>query len=113
VTLKASEVFETVIPTKMLEFMSCARPVILAVKGQAQRVLEAAGGGICIEPEDVQALCAAILRLRQLPALRAEMGRSGRSYILRELSRERTAQQYLGVLAKLTGELSGKAAVAA
>src|SRR5436190_14502263 len=35
VLLRNSKVFETVIPTKMLEFMSCARPVILGVTGQA------------------------------------------------------------------------------
>src|SRR5207245_6018460 len=34
VLLKKSDVFETVIPTKMLEFMSCGRPVILGVSGQ-------------------------------------------------------------------------------
>ncbi len=105
VMLKDKEVFETVIPTKMLEFMSCARPVILAVRGQAKRVLEAASGGICIEPDNPQALCSAILRLRQQPALCEEMGRAGRSYIIRELSRERTAQEYLAVLRRVLGEV--------
>ncbi|HEX8926602.1 MAG TPA: glycosyltransferase family 4 protein, partial [Terriglobales bacterium] len=55
VMLKDKEVFKTVIPTKMLEFMSCARPVILAVRGQAQDVLEAAGAGVCVEPDNPQA----------------------------------------------------------
>jgi len=105
VTLKGKAVFETVIPTKMLEFMSCARPVILAVRGQAKRVLEAAGGGICIEPDDPQALCSAILRLQERPELREEMGRSGRSYIIRELSRERTAEQYFAILQQVLGEV--------
>lgn len=105
VTLKGKEVFETVIPTKMLEFMSCARPVILAVRGQAKRLMEVANGGICIEPDNPQALCSAILRLREQPELREEMGRSGRSYIIRELSRERTAEQYLAVLQRILGEV--------
>ena len=40
VLLKKTELFKTVIPTKMLEFMSCARPVILGVDGQARSILE-------------------------------------------------------------------------
>jgi colanic acid biosynthesis glycosyl transferase WcaI len=50
VLLKKAEVFKTVIPTKMLEFMSCARPVILGVDGQARNILEEARGGLVIEP---------------------------------------------------------------
>src|SRR5947199_39332 len=49
VLLKKSEVFDTVIPTKMLEFMSCAKPVILGVDGQARSIMEASRAGLCIE----------------------------------------------------------------
>ena len=45
VLLKKSDVFKTVIPTKMLEFMSCGRPVILGVEGQAQEILERSRAG--------------------------------------------------------------------
>jgi colanic acid biosynthesis glycosyl transferase WcaI len=113
VLLKKSDVFETVIPTKMLEFMSCARPVILGVKGQAQQVLESARGGICIEPADAGALCNAILQLKQNPALREQLGRNGREYIVQKLSRQRTAFDYLellGALAKLESDIRNAAA---
>jgi glycosyltransferase involved in cell wall biosynthesis len=103
VLLRKSEVFETVIPTKMLEFMSCARPVILGVKGQAQQVLESANAGICIEPENIDALCGAILQLKQNDAWREALGRSGREYIVQRLSREKTAADYLEVLKSLLG----------
>ncbi len=56
VLLKKSDLFKTVIPTKMLEFMSCGRPVILGVDGQARQILEEARGGLVIEPEN--ATCA-------------------------------------------------------
>src|ERR1700738_2729742 len=39
VLLQKTDVFKTVIPTKMLEFMSCARPVILGVDGQARQII--------------------------------------------------------------------------
>src|SRR4029077_12234498 len=60
VLLKKTDLFKTVIPTKMLEFLSCARPVILGVEGQAREVLEEARGGIVIEPENSVALVDAI-----------------------------------------------------
>jgi glycosyltransferase involved in cell wall biosynthesis len=101
VLLKKSEVFNTVIPTKMLEFMSCARPVILGVSGQAREILEAARGGICIEPESPAALRDAIERLRTQPYLGESLGRNGREYVIENLSRERTAEEYLQVLGSI------------
>jgi colanic acid biosynthesis glycosyl transferase WcaI len=98
VMLRKSEVFETVIPTKMLEFMACARPVLLGVGGQAKEILEQSGGGVCVEPGNVDELCGAILQLRARPELCDALGRNGREYIVRNLSRERTAGEYLEVL---------------
>ena len=114
VLLKKSEVFETVIPTKMLEFMSCAKPVILGVSGQARQMIEASRAGICIEPENVDQLCDAILKLRTEAWLRESLGRNGREYIIRNLSRERTADEYLQVLIEVIPGMRGsEAAVAA
>lgn len=103
VLLRKSEVFETVIPTKMLEFMACGRPVILAVDGQAREILERSRGGVCVEPENVEELCDAILQLRQQPEFCQAMGRNGREYIAQNLSRERTALEYLEILRGVVG----------
>ena len=114
VLLRKSDVFETVVPTKMLEFMSCASPVILGVKGQAQQILEDARGGICVDPGNAEELCTAILRLRCNEPLRSEFGRNGREYIVQRLSRERTAADYLEVLYSVLGEdRAAKSAAAA
>ena len=102
VLLKKSPVFETVIPTKMLEFMSCARPIILAVDGQARSILESSRSGIYTPPENADGLCKAILQLQQQPSLRQEMGKSGRNYIVQNLSRQSTADDYLNLLHTLT-----------
>lgn len=98
VLLKKSDVFKTVIPTKMLEFMSCARPVVLAVEGQAQQIMEEAGAGMVIEPENAGALAAAIRQLDENRDLGKEQGRRGRAYILQKFSRAGTAQKYLTML---------------
>jgi glycosyltransferase involved in cell wall biosynthesis len=103
VLLKNTEVFKTVIPTKMLEFMSCARPVILGVGGQAQRMVDEAGAGITIEPENSAALVRAITRLAQNPELGRRLGKNGREYIVRRLSRKQTAEDYIQVLEAMAG----------
>jgi glycosyltransferase involved in cell wall biosynthesis len=101
VLLKKSDIFKTVIPTKMLEFMSCARPVILGVEGQARIIVEEAQAGICIQPENAHELRQAITRLAANPDLRELLGRNGRRYIQQRFSRSSTAKAYLEVLEDL------------
>jgi glycosyltransferase involved in cell wall biosynthesis len=112
VSLKRAELFKTVLPTKMLEFMSCARPVILGVDGHARTVIEQANAGIFITPEDPAALADAVLRLAADPALREFLGRNGRQHILRYFSRQDTAKVYLEVLQDLLGRGERRAAAA-
>src|SRR5712672_2901356 len=95
VLLKKTELFKTVIPTKMLEFMSCARPVILGVDGQARAILEEAGGGLAIEPENSDALASAVCYLAMNNESARQMGQNGREYIVQKFSRRRTAEKYI------------------
>ncbi len=101
VMLKKTELFKTVIPTKLLEYMSCEKPVIVAVDGQARKIVEEAGAGVFVEPEDSSALAEAIQVLSVDSERRRRMSISGREYILSHLSRERTAASYLEVLQAL------------
>jgi glycosyltransferase involved in cell wall biosynthesis len=101
VLLKKTSLFKTVIPTKMLEFMSCARPVILGVAGQALAILEEANAGLAIEPEDSEALVNAIRYLSANREMARELGLNGREYIVRKLSRRQTAESYIHMLERL------------
>jgi glycosyltransferase involved in cell wall biosynthesis len=101
--LKKTDVFKTVIPTKMLEFMACARPVILGVDGQARKIVEEAGAGIVIEPENAHQLEQAIIHLADNPELGSALGQKGRQHILLQFSRDRTAEKYIHVLNQLLG----------
>jgi putative colanic acid biosynthesis glycosyltransferase WcaI len=113
VLLKRAELFKTVLPTKMLEFMSCARPVILGVDGHARKVMEQANAGIFITPEDPVALAEAVMRLAADPALRESLGRNGRQHVIHYFSRQDTAKLYLDVLQDLLGRGERRAAAAA
>jgi len=102
VMLKKTELFKTVIPTKLLEYMACERPVIVAVDGQARQIVEEACGGVFVEPENSKDLVKAILNLAKDPEHRREMGANGRQYIVNKLSREKTARDYITVLEALS-----------
>jgi colanic acid biosynthesis glycosyl transferase WcaI len=104
VLLKKTDVFKTVIPTKMLEFMSCARPVILGVDGQARQIVEAAGADLIIEPENAEALVSAINQLSANRELGTALGQKGREYILQNFSRDYTARKYIDVLRSVAGK---------
>jgi colanic acid biosynthesis glycosyl transferase WcaI len=101
VMLKKTELFKTVIPTKLLEYMACERPVIVAVDGQARQIVEEAEAGVFVEPENSGALVKAILTLAADPARGRQLGANGRRYIVNNLSREKTAQDYIAVLESL------------
>jgi colanic acid biosynthesis glycosyl transferase WcaI len=101
VLLKKADLFKTVIPTKMLEFMACACPVILGVDGQARTILEEARGGVVVEPENSDALVSAIRLLAANPEMAAQLGRNGREYVMRKFSRGETADKYIRVLEQL------------
>jgi colanic acid biosynthesis glycosyl transferase WcaI len=82
----------------MLEFMSCARPVILGVDGQARAILEEARAGIFVEPENASALANAIRYLAANGEDACELGQNGREYVIRKFSRGYTADRYIQLL---------------
>jgi len=104
VLLKNSKLFQTVIPTKLLEFMSSGRPVVLAAGGEAAGLVKNAGAGICTPPENPQALAHAILDLKTDPARLRECGIRGIDFIARTLTREQTAETYISVLSGVLGK---------
>ncbi len=101
VLLRKTDVFLTVVPSKMLEIMAAARPIILGVGGEARALLERAGAGIAIEPENAEELAQTILDLRAKSQLRAALGESGRRFVDREFRRAALAQRYLALLSGL------------
>ena len=80
--VRKAPVAEGILPVKMYEAMACARPIVLALDGEARRIAEQeAGAAIYAEPENAGALASAILRLREQPDLAAILGARGRAYV--------------------------------
>ena len=66
--LKKTDLFTTVIPSKLFESMGMALPVLHGVAGESADIVRDEGAGIPFEPESVDELCAAIERLKSNPA---------------------------------------------
>ena len=63
INLKKSDLFKTVIPSKIFENAAMEIPIIMGVQGEAQGIIEKYGAGLCFEPENEQDF---VLKLDQL-----------------------------------------------
>lgn len=106
VPLRRIDIFKGVLPSKMFEYMACAKPILLSVEGNAKEVVERAQAGFCVEPENPEAMAEAVLRLRDDRKLRRQLGTSGRQFVEREHSRDQIALLLADALEHLvnTGE---------
>lgn len=101
VLLRRNDVFRTVVPSKILEIMAVGRPILLGVEGEASALVERAGAGVLLEPENASQLAAAIRSLARNPALGRTLGGNGRKFVAREFLREALAERYAGLLSRL------------
>ena len=100
ILLKKSDLFKTVIPSKIFETMAMERPIILGVEGESREIIEKAKSGLCIEPENHQQLAEAVLRLYNDPELSESLGRNGRQFVKDNFDRDKLADTYLDILQK-------------
>lgn len=71
-----------ILPIKMFEAMACARPILLALDGEARRIaVQEAQAAIYVEPENPTALAHAILFLQEHPEVTEQLGPRGRAYV--------------------------------
>jgi glycosyltransferase involved in cell wall biosynthesis len=83
-----SKVKTPVVPSKILSMMAAARPVLasMPLDGDAPKLIEEAGCGVCIPPESPELLAEKILYLADNPDQCERFSRQGREYVDRELS---------------------------
>jgi glycosyltransferase involved in cell wall biosynthesis len=71
--LRRTELFTTVIPSKLFECMGMGIPVLHGVKGESAEIVEREGVGVPFEPEDGVQLSTLLMRLASEPATLATM----------------------------------------
>jgi glycosyltransferase involved in cell wall biosynthesis len=103
VHLKNRDLFRTVIPSKMFESMAAGVPIILGVKGEAERILTEANAGVTMEPEDAADLTAAVRRLHDDAERRTALGTNGTAYVRSNFDWDAIAEEYERDLRTLAG----------
>ena len=88
------------LPSKLFDCAALARPLIVAARGEAPRVAEAAGVALVVEPGDAEALAAAVRRLRDEPELATRLAAAGPA-LGSEYLRERQVERMESVLAEV------------
>jgi colanic acid biosynthesis glycosyl transferase WcaI len=87
---------EDSLPTKLIASMCCRRPVVAAVDEDSDtaKLIDKAGCGIIVPPEDAEAFAGAVLSLSGDHRLRQKMGKAGRDYVLVHFKREVISERY-------------------
>lgn len=101
VHLRKTELFTTVMPSKIFEAAGMAKPIVNGVQGFAAEFIDTSGAGINIEPENAERLVDALMVLRGDPERRRRLGRAGRDYVLTHFDRDHLAAEYLRILERV------------
>lgn len=98
VLLKRDKLFETVIPSKIFEILAAGRPIAACVAGEARALIEASGGGVCVDPEDDEGLARIVTQMADDRSARDAMAARGVAYIRTRFSRDQLASEALDVI---------------
>ena len=94
VHLRGTDLFGSVIPSKIFELMAMNVPIIMGVRGQALEFVLEAGAGVAMEPDSAESLaeCVEIVRTKDRQAF------LGREYVAKNFDRGVLAQKMLEIL---------------
>ena len=93
------------VPSKTYSALAAGRPLVASVDEgtEAARVLDEAGAGLAVPPDDLDAFVSAVERLVDDPELRATMGAAGRRWAERWRSPTSVAAAYADLVDELAG----------
>jgi len=93
IPLRKLDLFLGAIPSKIFENLAMEVPVLLGVNGEARQLfIDKGNAGLYFEPENSEALTAAILKLIEDKEMALQLGRNGRHFVNEYFNRENIAQ---------------------
>lgn len=108
VMLRDLPVFETVIPSKIFEFLAQERPVVLAARGEIRRMMNEAEGALVIDPEDAEQMVAAIDRVMAEPDEAKHRAQRGRHWVDEGFIRDDLARRMATFLDRVVETRTGR-----
>ena len=101
VHLKKTDLFTTVMPSKIFESAGCKRPIIMGVDGYAKKLVMDAEAGLDMEPESAESLVECVKRLVGDPELCSRLGENAYNNIAKVHNRDQQAEDYLKILKEI------------
>jgi glycosyltransferase involved in cell wall biosynthesis len=99
--LKNVDAFKTVYSNKTFDYMSCRKPILMAIDGISRKLVEDAKAGFFVEPENVEQYRKVVDHYLENPATMIQQGYSGYHYAKKNFDRNVLAKQYLKYLQKM------------
>jgi glycosyltransferase involved in cell wall biosynthesis len=96
--LKRVDTFKTVYSNKTFDYMSCKKPILMAIDGVSRELVEAAGAGVYVEPENVNEYNGIVRTYLNDPERLVREGESGYRFAKQNFDREVLAMRYLSLL---------------
>jgi glycosyltransferase involved in cell wall biosynthesis len=107
--LKKTDTFKTIYSNKTFDYMACKKPVFLLIDGISRSLIEEAGCGIYVEPENPKEFADKIRYLLSKEENELQlMGDNGYAYVKKHFDREVLANQYLLYLLTVSGKAHGR-----
>ncbi|MDR0680552.1 MAG: glycosyltransferase family 4 protein [Dysgonamonadaceae bacterium] len=99
--LKKADTFKTIYSNKTFDYMSCKKPILMAIDGVSRELVENADAGIFIEPEKPEDFAAKIRFYLAHPDLLQKQGINGYKYAKKYFDRNFLAGRYLSEIQKM------------
>lgn len=93
--LKNVDTFKTVYSNKTFDYMSCKKPILMAIDGVSRELVETANAGSFVEPENSDSFNSIIRKYLIDPSLLQAQGQNGYLYAKENFDRETLAKKYL------------------
>jgi glycosyltransferase involved in cell wall biosynthesis len=93
--LKRIDTFKTIYSNKTFDYMSCKKPILLAIEGISKDLIEDANCGICVEPENAKDISAKIIEAINSDNMFDKMGDNGYFYAKERFDRNKLADTYI------------------
>jgi glycosyltransferase involved in cell wall biosynthesis len=96
-----NDTFKTIYSNKTFDYMSCKRPVLLAIDGVSRELVEEADCGLFVEPENSNDFAEKIMTYKNNPELLVQHGKNGFEYVNKHFDRRKLAVEYIDCLAQV------------
>lgn len=99
--LKKVDTFKTVYSNKTFDYMSCKKPILMGIDGVSRELLEDAGAGSYVEPENIAEYNMVIRLYINDPERLKREGESGYRFAKENFDREVLAKKYLNYISTI------------